>query len=95
MRVFIARGLHEVERPEAENEEADMDFAWVDLEEAADKALRGEVVNSIAVSGILAAARLVARGEKPRPVDEPFHLRPTSLANRRAEKGIVPDMKRV
>ena len=32
VRVFIARGLHEVERPEPENEEADMDFSWVDLE---------------------------------------------------------------
>ena len=93
--MFIARDLHEVERPEAENEEADMGFLWVDLEEAADMALRGKVVNSIAVSGILAAARLVARGDAPRPSDEPFRLRPTSLANRRAEQGVVPDMKRI
>lgn len=95
VRVFIARGLHEVERPEPENEEADMDFSWVDLEDAADMALRGEVVNSIAVSGILAAARLVARGDAPRPIDEPFRLRPTSLAARRAKQGVVPDMKQI
>ena len=95
VRVFIARGLSEVEQPEAENEEADMGFMWMDLDTAADKALSGEIVNSIAVSGILAAARLVARGESPRPVDEPFRFRPLSLADRRAQQGVVPDMKRI
>ncbi|WJY97519.1 NUDIX domain-containing protein [Corynebacterium fournieri] len=95
VRVFIARGLSEVEQPEAENEEADMGFTWMDLDTAADKALSGEIVNSIAVSGILAAARLVARGESARPVDEPFRFRPSSLAARRAQQGVVPDMKRI
>lgn len=95
VRVFVARDLHEVERPEAENEEADMGFLWVDLEEAADKVLAGEIVNSIAVAGILAAARLVASGKEPLPIDEPFGFRPKSLASRRAEQGITPDMKRV
>ena len=95
VRVFIARGLSEVEQPEAENEEADMGFTWMDLDTAADKALSGEIVNSIAVSGILAAARLVARGESARPVDEPFRFRPSSLSDRRAQQGVVPDMKRI
>lgn len=95
VRVFLARGLSEVDQPEAEHEEADMGFMWVDLEEAAQKALAGEIANSIAVSGILAVARLVSRGEAPRGVDEPFHFRPSSLANRRAKRGVVPDMKRI
>ncbi len=95
VRVFIARGLTDVDRPEAENEEADMGLLWMDLDEAADNALAGTIANSIAVSGILAAARLVARGDRPRSVGEPFHFRPASLADRRARQGIVPDMKRI
>lgn len=95
VRVFIARGLTDVDRPEAENEEADMGLLWMDLDKAADNALAGAIANSIAVSGILAAARLVARGDRPRSVGEPFHFRPASLADRRARQGIVPDMKRI
>lgn len=95
VRVFIARGLREVDRPEAEDEEADMQLSWVGVDDAAAKALAGEITNSIAVSGILAAARLLASGASPRSVDEPFRFRPASLANRRSAKGIVPDMKRI
>lgn len=95
VRVFIARGLREVERPEAENEEADMGLTWMDLGEAADAVLRGDIVNSIAVSGILAATRVEAGQSEPRSVDEPFELRPTSLPKRRAAQGAVPDMKKI
>lgn len=95
VRVFIARGLREVDRPEAEDEEADLQLSWVGVDDAAAKALAGEITNSIAVSGILAAARLLASGASPRSVDEPFRFRPASLANRRSAKGIVPDMKRI
>lgn len=95
VRVFVAKQLREVERPEAENEEADMGFSWVPLDEAAEKVLRGEIVNSIAVSGILAASRVVAGGGHRRDVAEPFEWRPQSLARRRGERGIVPDMKQV
>lgn len=95
VRVFIAQGLREVDRPEAEDEEADLQLSWVGVDDAAAKALAGEITNSIAVSGILAAARLLASGASPRSVDEPFRFRPASLANRRSAKGIVPDMKRI
>lgn len=95
VRVFIARGLHEVERPEAEDEEADMDFRWVPLAEARAAVMRGEIVNSIAVAGILAAGEVEAGRAAPRGTDEPFTLRPTSLAARRAAQGTVPDMKRI
>ena len=41
-RVFLAQDITEVERPEAfGDEEADMDFAWVDLDEAVKKILAG------------------------------------------------------
>ena len=95
VRVFIARGLREVDRPEAEDEEADMRLSWVGIDDAAGKALAGEITNSIAVSGILAAARLLASGASPRSVDKPFRFRPASLANRRSAQGMVPDMKRI
>ena len=95
VRVFVAKQLREVERPDAEDEEADMDFRWMPLSEAAQMVLRGEIVNSIAVGGILAACRVAEGKAQPRDVSEPFELRPQSLPKRRAERGIVPDMKRI
>ena len=95
VRIFLARGLHEVERPEAEHEEADMDFAWVALDEARARVMRGEIVNSIAVAGILAASEVAAGRAEPRDVAEPFDLRPSSLASRRSRAGIIPDMKQI
>lgn len=95
VRVFVAKQLREVERPDAEDEEADMDFRWVPLSEAAQMVLRGEIVNSIAVGGILAACRVAEGKAQLRDVSEPFELRPQSLPKRRAERGIVPDMKRI
>lgn len=95
VRVFLARGLRDVGRPEAEHEEADMGFAWVPLEDAVDMVLRGEIVNSIAVAGILAASRVESGAAVTRDVSTPFELRPTSMARRRAAQGVVPDMKRI
>lgn len=95
VRVFVAKQLREVERPDAEDEEADMDFRWVPLSEAAQMVLRGEIVNSIAVGGILAACRVAEGKAQSRDASEPFELRPQSLPKRRAERGIVPDMKRI
>ncbi|UIZ93100.1 NUDIX hydrolase [Corynebacterium sp. CNCTC7651] len=95
VRVYIARDLTEVERPEAEDEEADMGFSWVQLEEARSEVMRGGIVNSIAVAGILAASEVEAGRAEPRDVGEPFDLRPTSMAKRRSAQGVVPDMKRI
>lgn len=95
VRVFIARGLTEVARPEAEHEEADMSLQWMDLDDARAAVLRGEIVNSIAVAGILAASEVAAGRASARDTSTPFDLRPVSLAARRAEQGIVPDMKRI
>jgi ADP-ribose pyrophosphatase len=60
IRLFLARELAEVapeERHDRRDEEADMDVAWFDLDEAVAMVLRGEVTNGPAVAGILAAAR--------------------------------------
>ncbi|MEY8577810.1 NUDIX hydrolase [Corynebacteriaceae bacterium 6-324] len=90
-RVFLAQGLTTVERPEAfGDEEADMDFAWVDLDDAVAKILNGEINNSIAVAGILAAKQVLSGNGQAREVSAPFELRPTSIASRRQG----PDLKK-
>lgn len=76
IRVFLARGLTEVPPEEIDfervHEEADMPVAWVPLEEAVTKVLRGEIHNSLTVNGILAAWAARARGWAGlRPADAP------------------------
>lgn len=60
IRVFLARELSpvpEAERHERREEEAEMQLARVDLDEAVRMALSGELTNAAAVAGVLAAAR--------------------------------------
>lgn len=59
--VFLATGLREVARPEAADEEADMELAWVPVEEVVEMILDGRMVNGIAVAGVLAAREALAR----------------------------------
>ena len=85
VRVFLASDLSEVPRMDATgDEEADMEVAWVALEDAVNKVLRGEIVNSIACSGILAAYAVLRGGKPTRSVEAPFELRPTSMSSRRS-----------
>ncbi|MGV0362405.1 NUDIX domain-containing protein [Corynebacterium minutissimum] len=92
VRVFLARDLSQVDKLDAEgDEEADMGFAWVDLDEAVERVLSGEIVNSIAVAGILAAHACVSGARSPRSVDVPFDIRPQSMASRRSG----PDLKKL
>jgi ADP-ribose pyrophosphatase len=60
IRIFLARDLSPVpdaERHERTDEEADIEIAWLDLDEAVAMVLRGEITNAAAVAGLLAAAR--------------------------------------
>ncbi|HAT1172131.1 TPA: NUDIX hydrolase [Corynebacterium striatum] len=92
VRVFLARDLSEAPRLAAEgDEEADMGFAWVALDDAVDQVISGEIANSIACTGILAAYAVLRGGQTPRSVDEPFELRPKSMAGRR----LGPDLKKL
>lgn len=93
VRVFLATGLHEIGRPEAEDEEADMTLEWVDLGEARTRVFSGEITNAIAVSGILAACAVAEGAATTRDVDEAFTLRPTSMARRRVGSGT--DLKKL
>ena len=91
-RVYLAQDLIEVESPEAfGDEEADMDFAWIKLDEAVAKVLAGEINNSIAVTGIFAAWQVLNGHGQARDVTAPFDLRPTSIATRRSG----PDLKKI
>jgi len=82
VRVYLATGLTEIGRPEAHDEEADLTVSRVPLKAAVQMALRGEIVNSIAVSGILAAAA-VDDVSALRSADAPWPDRPRSFAARR------------
>lgn len=83
VRVYLATGLTNVGRPEAHDEEADLQLKWFPLAEAVRMVFAGEIVNSLAVAGILAANAMPNTGEL-RPVDAPWIDRPHRLAERKA-----------
>ncbi|TGD83858.1 NUDIX hydrolase [Mycolicibacterium sp. CH28] len=84
VRVYLARGLAHVGRPEADDEEADLTVHWLSLEHAAQRVLAGEIVNSTTAAGILAAQAVILGGAPTRPVDAPWPDRPTVFAARKA-----------
>ena len=81
VRIFLATGLSEVERPAAEHEEADLTLDWLPLETAVQRVLSGEIVNSLAVAGILAAHAVNDRSTL-RPADSAWNDRPHAFAAR-------------
>lgn len=83
VRVFLATGLSHPGRGESHDEEADMTVHWVPLSEAVSMVMAGEVVNAIAVAGIL-ATHVALGGHHTRPVDAPWPDRPTAFAERKA-----------
>ena len=85
VRVYLARGLHQVGRPEADHEEADLTVHWVGLRHAVDQVLAGEIVNSTTAAGVLAAHAVIVDGKPARAVDAPWVDRPSAFAARRAD----------
>ncbi len=76
VRVFLARDLTEVERDVQEHEELDMTASWLDLREAADRVLAGQLENGMAAVGLLAADRAARQGFRGlRPADAPWPSR--------------------
>ena len=75
IRIFLARELSPVpepERHERTDEEADIELAWIELDEAVAMVLRGEITNAAAVGGLLSAARARDDGWATlRPADTP------------------------
>jgi 8-oxo-dGTP pyrophosphatase MutT (NUDIX family) len=85
VRVFLATGLTDVGRPEAHDEEADLTIKRVPLDDAVHMVLAGEIVNSLAVAGILAAHAMGAP-ESLRPADAPWVDRSTRFRARKAAR---------
>ena len=86
VRVYLARGLRHVGRPEADHEEADLTVHWQGLRRAVDRVLAGEIINSTAAAGVLAAHAVIVDGKPTRPVDAPWRDRPSALAVRKGHR---------
>lgn len=83
VRVYLARGLSEVPRPDlGDDEEADLTHRWIPLTVAARMVLAGEIVNGITAAAVLAAFALSCAPAGARPVDAPWPDRPTRYAAR-------------
>ena len=83
VRVYLARGLRDVGRPPADDEEADLTVHWLPLTEAVDRVLAGQIVNATAAVGVLSAHVAIVDGRPTRPLDTPWPDRPTAFAARK------------
>lgn len=86
VRIFLAQGLTEVDRPEAHDEEADIELSYVPMDEAVRRALSGEIVNASAVAGVLAFAAARAAGTELRDADAPWPDLPTAFEKRKSSR---------
>lgn len=94
VRVYLARDLHPVDRPAGRDEEAELELHWFDASTIHAMLTGGQINNSIAVAGLFRALDVLAGRSGPLPLDTPFSLRPSSMANRRAPiVGAGHDMK--
>lgn len=83
VRIYLASGLSAVDRPEEpRHEEADLRVHRMPLVDAVRMVLAGEIVNGIAISGIMAAHLVRSGAVEPRPVDTPWPDRPTAWPSR-------------
>jgi 8-oxo-dGTP pyrophosphatase MutT (NUDIX family) len=85
VRVFLATGLTDVGRPDAHDEEADLIVKWMPLDDAVRMVMSGEIVNSLAVAGIL-SAHSMGDPASLRPVDAPWVDRPSRFKARKATR---------
>jgi ADP-ribose pyrophosphatase len=83
VRIYLATVLSDADRPNAHDEEADLLVKWFPLVDAVRMVFDGEIVNSIAVAGILAAHTMPDTGLL-RPVAAPWTDRPTSFPRRKS-----------
>lgn len=86
LRVFRATGLRDVDRPQAHDEEADMDIEWIALDDAVAMVFSGEIVNVTSVAGILAHAHTDRVGADLRGPDDAWVDQPTALDRRHAQR---------
>ncbi|MDQ3502131.1 MAG: NUDIX hydrolase [Actinomycetota bacterium] len=62
IRVYLARGVQQVDRDVQEHEEVDLTIEWVELDQAVRRVLAGDIENAMCVVGLLAADRAVRDG---------------------------------
>ena len=86
VRVYLATGLTDVGRPEAHDEEAEMTLRWLPIAEAVRQVFTGDIVDSLAVAGILAAYAVKEGVAQPRPLDAAWIDKPTAFAARQAAR---------
>jgi 8-oxo-dGTP pyrophosphatase MutT (NUDIX family) len=85
IRVFLARGITEVGRPDpGDDEESDLTLKWVSMPVAVRMVLAGTIVNATTVSAVLAAHVLAGAPGAARALDAPWPDRPTRFATRTA-----------
>jgi 8-oxo-dGDP phosphatase len=78
VRVFLARQLSDAGRPAGtDDEESDLRIVRVALDDAVDAVFGGNVVNSSAVAGLLAAHNALHRAADLRPADDGWSTGPT------------------
>lgn len=83
VRVYLARGLTEVGRPDlGDDEEADLTTRWVTLSVAVRMVLAGTIVNGVTVAAVLAAHAVSGSPTALRPADAPWPDRPTRFQAR-------------
>jgi 8-oxo-dGTP pyrophosphatase MutT (NUDIX family) len=83
VRVFLARDLTDVGRPDlGDDEEADLTSRWIPLTVAVRMVLTGEIVNGVTAAAVLAANAVAGLPSALRPVDTPWLDRPTRFADR-------------
>ncbi|MCQ4120145.1 NUDIX domain-containing protein [Rhodococcus tibetensis] len=84
VRVYFARDLYTVDRPEPEHEEADLEIARFPLDEVVAMVLRGEIVNATAVSGIMSLAAVRSQPDTQlRDRHAPWVDRPVTFSDRK------------
>ncbi len=86
VRVYLATDLTQVDQPDAHDEEADMTLDWIPIAEALAQVFSGEIVDSLAIAGILAAYVVTQGVAQPRPVDAAWTDKPVTFAGRRADR---------
>ncbi|MTE17218.1 NUDIX domain-containing protein [Nocardia aurantiaca] len=72
LRVYLATGLYETDRPDPELEEADLQILRMPLADAVRAALTGEITNATAVAGVTALMTARSTGAQLRPADAPW-----------------------
>lgn len=81
IRIYLARGIADVEAFERFDEEADMELRWVPLDECVDAVLDRRIQNPSLVIALLAANTARQRGwASLGPADAPWPRHPSNLA---------------